>query len=144
MATTTTTAQTVYKVVDKQGNVTFTDTPPSGAVAEDQSINAINTTSALKSSGDITIMDPEGARAIDGRPFKTRTTATADQTKISMGPGNFVVEVSVSPTLGTEKNLVLTLDGAPVGAPQQGASWQLTNIFQGEKVVYVMRPSARN
>jgi hypothetical protein len=61
-----------------------------------------------------------------------------------MGPGNFVVEVSVSPTLGTEKNLVLTLDGAPVGAPQQGASWQLTNIFQGEKVVYVMRPSARN
>jgi len=143
-ATTTTTAQTIYKVVDEQGNVTFTDTSPSGAVAEDRSINATNTTSALQSSGDIIIIDTEVARAVDGQPFEPRTTAPAHRAAIPMGPGNFVVEVSVSPALGTEGNLALTPGGAPVGAPQQSASWQFNNISQGEQVVYVMRSSVRS
>lgn len=164
LATAPTMAQTVYKVVDEQGNVTFTDTPPSGAIAEEKSINATNTTPAPQRSGEITSTDTEAARAVDGQPFETRITAPADQATIPMGPGNFMVKVAVSPALGSGENLVLTLDGAPIGAPQKGASWQLTNIFRGEHrlqvlrldaagtqqdasrehIVFVMRPSVRN
>ena len=80
-----------------------------------------------------------------------------------MGPGNFVVQVAVRPGLGTGEQLVLTLDGEPVSAPQRTSSWQLTNVFRGEhrlqvlrldangarqhasaeQVVYVMRPIVR-
>ena len=157
-------AQTVYKVVDEQGNVTFTDTPLSGAIAEEQSLNATNTTPAPQWNGDITSADSEAARPADNQSFETRITTPADQATIPMGPGNFVVEVAVSPALGPGENLVLTLDGAAVGAPQKGASWQLTNVFRGEHrlqvlrldadgtgqdaspehIVYVMRPSLRN
>lgn len=164
LATAPTMAQTVYKVVDEQGNVTFTDTPPSSAIAEEQSINATNTTPAPQRNGDSTSADSEAARAVDSQSFETRITAPADQATIPMGPGNFVVEVAVSPALGPGENLVLTLDGAAVGAPQTGASWQLTNVFRGEHrlqvlrrdadgtqqdaspehIVYVMRPSVRN
>ena len=164
LATNTATAQTVYKVVDEQGNVTFTDTTPSGAIAEEQSINATNTTPAPQWNGDITSADSEAARAVDSQSFETRITTPADQATIPMGPGTFVVEVAVSPALGPEENLVLTLDGAAVGAPQKGAIWQLTNVFRGEHrlqvlrldadgtqhdaspehIVYVMRPSVRN
>ena len=164
LATAPTMAQTIYKVVDEQGNVTFTDTPPSGAIAEEQSINATNVTPAPQWNSDITSADSEAARAADNQSFVTRITTPADQATIPMGPGNFVVEVAVSPALGTGENLVLTLDGAAVGAPQKGASWQLTNVFRGEHrlqvlrldadgtqqdaspehIVYVMRPSVRN
>ena len=164
LATAPTMAQTVYKVVDEQGNVTFTDTPPSGAIAEEQSINATNTTPVPQWNGDITSADSEAARAVDSQSFETRITTPADQATIPMGPGNFVVEVAVSPALGPGENLILTLDGAAVGAPQTGGSWQLTNVFRGEHrlqvlrldadgtqqdasrehIVYVMRPSVRN
>ena len=164
LATAPTMAQTVYKVIDEQGNVTFTDTPPSGAIAEEQSINATNTTPAPQWNGDITSADSEAARAVGSQSFETRITTPADQATIPMGPGNFVVEVAVSPALGPMENLVLTLDGAAVGAPRKGASWQLTNVFRGEHrlqvlrldadgtqqdaspehIVYVMRPSVRN
>ena len=92
-------AQTVYKVVDEQGNVTFTDTPPSGAIAEEQSINATNTTPVPQWNGDAATADSEAARAVDSQSFETRITTPADQATIPMGPGNFVVEVAVSPAL---------------------------------------------
>lgn len=156
-------AQSVYRVVDEDGNVTFTDTPPSGAVAEVQPLNAPNTTPAIPTDGQSTADDsaPQGDDAMV--EYDTRITSPADQSTIPMGPGNFVVQVAVRPGLGTGEHLVLTLDGEPVGAPQRTASWQLTNVFRGEhrlqvlrldangarqhasaeQVVYVMRPIVR-
>ena len=163
-AATMATAQPVYKVVDEQGNVTFTDTPPSGAAAKMQTLNATNTTPSMPfdddAIGDDTAMQDTEAPVA----YSTRITSPVDQSTVPMGPGDFVVEAAVQPGLRTGEHLVLTLDGISVGAPQRAARWQLTNVFRGEhrlqvfrlgaddtqqdaspeQVVFVMRPVVRN
>lgn len=163
-AATVATAQPVYKVVDEQGNVTFTDTPPSDAAAEVQTLNATNTTPSMPvgdaaTADDTAMQDTEAPVA-----YSTRITSPVDQSTIPMGPGDFVVEAAVQPRLRIGEHLVLTLDGVSVGEPQRAARWQLTNVFRGEhrlqvfrlgaddtrqdaspeQVVFVMRPVVRN
>ena len=163
-AATVATAQPVYKVVDEQGNVTFTDTPPSDAAAEVQSLNATNTTPSMPvgdaaTADDTAMQDTEAPVA-----YSTRITFPVDQSTIPMGPGDFVVEAAVQPRLRIGEHLILTLDGVSVGEPQRAARWQLTNVFRGEhrlqvfrlgaydtrqdaspeQVVFVMRPVVRN
>ena len=163
-AATVTAAQPVYKVVDEQGNVTFTDTPPSDAAAEVQTLNATNTTPSMPvgdaaTADDTAMQDTEAPVA-----YSTRITSPVDQSTIPMGPGDFVVEAAVQPRLRIGEHLVLTLDGVSVGEPQRAARWQLTNVFRGEhrlqvfrlgaddtrqdaspeQVVFVMRPVVRN
>lgn len=163
-AATVAAAQPVYKVVDEQGNVTFTDTPPSDAAAEVQTLNATNTTPSMPvgdaaAADDTAMQDTEAPVA-----YSTRITFPVDQSTIPMGPGDFVVEAAVQPRLRIGEHLVLTLDGVSVGEPQRAARWQLTNVFRGEhrlqvfrlgaddtrqdaspeQVVFVMRPVVRN
>ena len=162
-AATAAAGQSVYRVVDEEGNVTFTDTPPSGAMAEVQPLNAPNTTPAIQIAGQPASDDAAPQSTHVTVEYDTLITSPADQSTIPMGPGNFVVQVAVRPGLGTGEHLVLTLDGEPVGAPKRTASWKLTNVFRGEhrlqvlrldangarqhasaeQVVYVMRPIVR-
>lgn len=163
-AATVTAAQPVYKVVDEQGNVTFTDTPPSDAAAEVQTLNATNTTPSMPFD-DAAIADDTAMQDTEAPvTYSTRITSPVDQSTVPMGPGDFVVEAAVQPGLRTGEHLVLTLDGISVGAPQRAARWQLTNVFRGEhrlqvfrlgaddtqqdaspeQVVFVMRPVVRN
>lgn len=155
-----TAAETIYKVVDKEGNVTFTDTPPNDAdaIVEPHSILGTNTTPAVATA-------PENAVKTDQADaeasYVTRIVSPADESTIPMGPGDFVVEAEVSPGLDDVEQLILLLDGEAVGAPQSFPRWQLTNVFRGahqlqvvrvsetgatqsqstEHTVYVMRPS---
>ena len=163
-AATVATAQPVYKVVNEQGNFTFTDTPPSDAAAEVQTLNATNTTPSMPvgdaaTADDTAMQDTEAPVA-----YSTRITFPVDQSTIPMGPGDFVVEAAEQPRLRIGEHLVLTLDGVSVGEPQRAARWQLTNVFRGEhrlqvfrlgaddtrqdaspeQVVFVMRPVVRN
>ena len=163
-AATVATAQPVYKVVDEQGNVTFTDTPPSDAATEVQTLNATNTTPSMPFGDDATVDDTAMQDTEAPVAYSTRITSPVDQSTIPMGPGDFVVEAAVQPGLRIGEHLVLTLDGISVGAPQRAARWQLTNVFRGEhrlqvfrlgaddtqqdaspeQVVFVMRPVIRN
>ena len=162
-AATVATAQPVYKVVDEQGNV-ITDTPPSDAAAEVQTLNATNTIPSMPvgdaaTADDTAMQDTEASVA-----YSTRITFPVDQSTIPMGPGVFGVEAAVQPRLRIGEHLVLTLDSVSVGEPQRAARWQLTNVFRGEhrlqvfrlgaddtrqdaspeQVVFVMRPVVRN
>ena len=153
-------AETIYKVVDEEGNITFTDTPPNDAdaIVEPHSILGTNTTPAVATA-------PENAVKTDQADaeasYVTRVVSPANESTIPMGPGDFLVEAEVSPGLDNEEQLILLLDGAAVGAPQSFPRWQLTNVFRGahrlqvvrvsetgaaqsqstEHTVYVMRPS---
>ena len=142
------TAKPVYKVVDEQGNVTFTDTPPSDAAAEVQTLNATNTTPSMPvgdaaTADDTAMQDTEAPVA-----YSTRITSPVDQSTIPMGPGDFVVEAAVQPGLRIGEHLVLTLDGVSVGEHRLqifrlGAD-DTRQDASPEQVVFVMRPVVRN
>ena len=133
-------AEKIYKVVDEEGNVTFTDTPPNDAdaIVEPHSILGTNTTPAVATA-------PEDAVKTDQAEAKasyvTRIVSPADESTIPMGPGDFVVEAEVSPGLDNVEQLILLLDGEAVGAPQSFPRWQLTNVFRGAHQLQVVRVS---
>jgi hypothetical protein len=130
-------AQSVYKVTDEDGNVTFTDTPSlsSEATVEEHSLHAPNSAQPVVSS-------PETSESVESASppqFETKIVSPADNTTIPMGPGNFAVQVSLRPRLEAGENLQLLLDGKPMGAPQRIPNWQLSNVYRGEHRLQVLR-----
>ncbi|MEP5763916.1 MAG: DUF4124 domain-containing protein [Halieaceae bacterium] len=151
----------VFKQVDEEGNVTFTDQPaPDSTEVE---INTTNTAPPPPVNAFPVPPKPQQSDADDGG-YQLKITAPADQTIIPNGPGNFSVSASVSPSLQAGHKLQLLMDGQPREEPQSGSSWALTNVFRGEHsiavsvidaegeqqatsapiTVYVFRPSSNN
>ena len=130
-------AQPVYKVTDENGNVTFTDTPPldSQATVEEHSIHAPNSAQPVLSTPEIA--QPEESE--NSIRFETSIVSPTDNATIPMGPGNFSVQVALSPRLGAGETLLLLLDDEPVGSPQRMPNWQLTNVYRGEHRLRVLR-----
>jgi hypothetical protein len=131
---------TLYKVTDKDGNVTFTDAPPSDAnyLVEPYTLPSTN------SSMPATIIPPgaESEREDLSPKYRTEITLPENGATIPMGPGNFTVAVSLDPALSPEETLILEVDGQPSAPPQQHPSWNLTNVFRGEHQLRVLRIDA--
>ena len=154
----------IYKYKDQDGNTVFSDTRPPNAqpeTVEEVELKAINSAEAQPAARatDSNAQPKEQPKVVYG----DRVSTPADGSTIPMGPGNFTVTATISPALASGERLQLLLDGAATGAPQRGASWQLSNVFRGEhklsvqrlgrsgdilhtsdaSVVYVLRPSIR-
>jgi len=152
----------VYKHVDKDGNITFTDNPPPNSQAVD--IQAPNTVAPPTPKTYPPSKRPSARPDSADNKYTLSITSPADETIIARGPGNFSVSATISPNLNAGHMLQLYMDGSPLQAPQTGSSWSLTNVFRGEHSievavvdkdgkskarsapikVYVFRPSSNN
>jgi len=130
-------AQPIYSVTDADGDVAFTDTPPlSGdSTIEEHSVQALNSAKPTQT----TLAPAAPADAEEPTRYDTRIVSPADNAAIPMGPGNFASQAAWNPRLAFGETLQLLLDGEPVGAPQQTASWQLSNVYRGEHRLQVAR-----
>jgi hypothetical protein len=120
--------QSIYRTTDKDGNVVYTDAPPSGT----------NTTEEVKLPPTNTAPPPPDIpRPKEPEPtdsavaYEVAITSPANESTIAMGPGNFSVSASVKPGLSKGQTLQLFMDGEAQGEPQKGTSWNLTNVFRG-------------
>ena len=131
---------TLYKVTDKDGNVTFTDSPPSDAsyLVEPYILPPAN------SSMPTTVTTPgaESEREDASPSYRTEITLPKNGATIPMGPGNFTVSANLYPALSPKETLILEVDGQPSTPPQQHTSWDLTNVFRGEHRLRVLRIDA--
>jgi hypothetical protein len=124
-----TTAQ-IYRSVDENGNVVFSDTAPEGA--EQVELAPTNTTPPPEPRPDLAPKDQEPEEEDTGKvDYGVAITVPETETTIPMGPGNFSVSGVVRPSLGAAHRLQLYIDGIPWGEAQTVASWALTNIFRG-------------
>jgi hypothetical protein len=124
----------VYRVVDEDGNVTFTDRPPSED-AEPVEVRTPNTTPPPPGNAFPEPPPPPEDEPVPG--YSVTITAPADETIIPRGPGNVSVSASVSPALQSGHLLQLLMNGEPREEPQTGGSWDLTNVFRGEQNISV-------
>lgn len=131
-------ADSVYRSVDEQGNVIFTDTPPPDGSAADridlQRTNTVQATPAPPPPPRPEKSEEEAAAALE---YEVTITAPLNETSFPMGPGNFSVSVSVSPELEKYDGLQLFMDGTPWGSPQRDSLWDLTNVFRGQHDITV-------
>ena len=105
----------IYMVVDEDGNVTFTDTPPNDAdaVVGPHSIPGTTISSAV-STAPISADKTDLYDALAA--YLTRIAFLSSESTIPMGPGGFVVGAEISPSLDSGEQLILLLDGETAGA----------------------------
>ena len=151
----------VYRHVDKQGNVTFSDEPTEGAEAIQ--VKPV-TTVTLPKLQDVSRPErrdqaPDGKVRYDQASF----AAPQDGEAFHSGSGDIEFRVSSSPALGQGHKYEITLDGQPVAQSASG-SLVVRNVYRGthQAAVHVIdenglrvftgdsisftvhRPSARN
>ena len=121
--------QPVYRTVDADGNVTFTDAPPADTGERERiEIPPINTTPPPAVPERVVPTSPE-ANAIE---FSVAITSPADESTIAMGPGNFSLSAAVKAELLEEYTLQLFMNGETWGEAQTGSRWNLINVPRGE------------
>ena len=152
----------IYRYEDQNGNVVFSDKPPT---EHGQNVEAVELgkTNRAEPPPNIPRASANTEKPIARTAYTTTITSPADGTTVPMGPGNFAVTAMLSPPLNSDERAVLLLDGKPVGEPQRGSAWQLQSVFRGEHqliverrdkegntvntstaiTVYVLRPSIR-
>ena len=124
-------AAQIYKTTDENGNVSYSDTPPTSGPSEEMKLPSINSapppemTEPAPSRPD-TVADTE-----DSTAYTVGISSPANETTIPMGPGNFSINAAVEPALSNGALLQLYVDGSPSGNPQSSNSWALTNVFRG-------------
>jgi len=124
--------QNIYRTTDAQGNVVFTDAPPSNTTPADRvEIRPTNTVPPPQIPARPTSDNTPNAEA-ESASYTVTITEPANETTIPMGPGNFSVSVKVSPAPQSAENLQLFVDGAPRGEPQRAPTWSLTNVYRGQ------------
>ncbi|MFK7976250.1 MAG: DUF4124 domain-containing protein [Halioglobus sp.] len=123
----------IYKTVDENGNVVFTDAPPANSEnAERLEMPRVNTTPAIEFKEPVTSQASEGIVEAEVIDQEIAISRPANEEQIPMGPGNFSVEVKVSPALKEFQALQLFVDGIPYAEPQAGSIWALSNVFRGK------------
>ncbi|MDB2556343.1 DUF4124 domain-containing protein [Luminiphilus sp.] len=132
----------IYKSVDKNGVVTFSDTPPKEKSASNERIELPVHTNRMPS-----IEVPERAVSENSEvpvnlSILTITAPLDNATIPPMGPGIFDVLADVQPPLKEEEFVELYLDSTPVGPLQKKPNWTLTYLTRGAHKLEVRRVSS--
>ncbi|MFN2327832.1 MAG: DUF4124 domain-containing protein [Chromatocurvus sp.] len=138
-------ATEIYKHIDADGNITFSDQPPAaGETAEKVHLRELNTTPATTPSAGSSASDTaEASNAPEQPEFAIRIASPTDETTIAMGPGNVTVTAQATPPLGRLEALQLYMDGEAVGDPQRGTTWSLEGLLRGPHDLAIERLDRR-
>lgn len=137
-------ATEIYKHIDADGSVTFSDQPPApGETAEKIPLRELNTTPAIRPAASPATDPDDEPQPQDQRDFSVRIASPTDDTTIAMGPGDVTVTAEATPPLGSREQLQLFLDGEPHGEPQRDRTWQLKGLLRGPHDLTVERLDRR-
>jgi hypothetical protein len=130
-------ADSIYRTTDEQGNVVFTDTPPANSNKSEeigvQRTNIATPPQVMPAPEQPNYPEDEQ----EGQAYTVIIITPANETSFPMGPGNFSVRVRVSPALKSGEGLQLFVDGEPRGDLQRATTWDLTNVFRGQRDITV-------
>ncbi|MFB2803303.1 DUF4124 domain-containing protein [Shewanella seohaensis] len=123
---------TVYKWVDKDGKVHYSDEPhPNAEVVElkEKTLNQI----ALPPVKN----DADDSQVIQQIQYQVVITSPEEEETVRDNNGDFRVTATVTPEIKSQYLMALKLDGQTVGQPQVGGIFQLKNIDRGEHTIVV-------
>lgn len=140
----------IYKVTDDEQGVVFTDRPENIDGNAKQSVEKVE----LPQTNTAAPIQPlprsatRGTNRAAGEEEDAVTptvsiTSPANETTIAMGPGNFTVSASAKPPLNRDEELILIIDGQPVGSAQKSTSWFIEGALRGPHDLVVQRVNGR-
>ena len=125
-------ASNVFKVVDEQGRISFTDIPPSnGQPTTKVKLKPINTQTAVRRP------QPKASEKALDKPSHirysvSRITQPLNDATVPPGQLNVVVQISLSPKLQDGDLVKLYHNGSTHGAPSSATSFSLTQLIRGQ------------
>lgn len=121
----------VYKTVDEDGNVTFTDNPASGkGKVEEVKLPAVNTQPAINTKA----KKSEKSASTSGYSEVSILSPAQDAT-IPPGQLNVVVQVFMDPALQPGHLIQLLHNGQPYGEAAYATSFSIDQLIRGEHSV---------
>lgn len=121
----------MYKKVDANGKITFTDKPIPGAKA----IKVKTDTNVVSTPKLRTLNQPRmNAQQTDAKPFKYEVLAIdtpKDDEGVRANDGSVNVVIGVTPNLQPNHSIQLQLDGSKVGQQQKIPYFTLTEVERG-------------
>lgn len=121
-------AEKVYKVVQPDGTILFTDSPQPGDLAEEVQVQPINTAPPLVSPTDA--FDDSPAAELEQGYSQVRITSPANDVSIRDNAGNVQVDVKLTPPLRSGDKVELLLNGQSIGGGGKTA-FTLTDMERG-------------
>jgi len=125
-------ASPVFRTVDENGNVTFSDTPSNNAkVITTEAPNTYQSADTPRPTFDRPMMAEEGADSDDSPVYTALVVITpeTDET-IRENSGSVLVEARLRPALNAQHHTVLIMDGKH-GDKSRTLSFQLQNVDRG-------------
>ncbi len=126
----------IYKIVDADGNVSYTDVAPTEEEAKSATTVEMNLVNTFK---DPVATQPSTSSSGTDRPssdtYETlEIVAPADSTSVRANAGNVTVRVRLEPALQPGHHVRFFLDGKPVGTVA-ATDLTLQNVDRGEHTV---------
>ena len=125
----------IYKTVDANGNVVYTDVPPKtdGKTVDMTPLNSYEPSHVPRTSA------PAGGTssgaALDAHYYNLlQITEPADDEAVRENAGNVLIAVAISPALRGDHRLVLKLDDVPLDGDAEDNVFQLSNVDRGTHV----------
>jgi len=127
----------IYRTVDEQGNVVFTDIPPRDDQESEQVVtetpNSFDAAEAVPEA-DAWIVDPDAAAEPVFSYAALSVASPANDEAVRENTGNVTIVADIEPRLRPGHMMRLLLDGAIVQEGRQ-ATFALTNLDRGTHVV---------
>ena len=128
----------IYKWIDSQGVVHFSDRPHPGS-EQIKIPDAQSYTPPVKQSGSDTENQEkkETSTSEEHKYTKIGIVQPLNEATIRNNQGYVVVAVELEPALAQGDNLQIIFDGAPMGDPQPNLLFQLNGIYRGKHTIAV-------
>jgi hypothetical protein len=130
----------IYKSVDENGVVTFSDVPPAATASKKTAVVKPNVTNSMPGLSPA-VKSPEAATIDDPAARTVSIASPLNNATIPMGAGIFDVTAELGAPLADDEVLALYLDDEMVDGPQRSAVWTRTNVIRGPHTLQVRRLS---
>jgi hypothetical protein len=130
----------IYKSVDENGVVTFSDVPPEASSGKTSSVVKPNVTNSMPGLRPM-VHSPEEATDDKSAARSVSIASPLNNATIPMGAGIFDVTAELGAPLAEDELLALYLDDELVDGPQASAGWTLTYVIRGPHTLQVRRIS---
>jgi len=126
----------IYKTVDEDGRVTYSDKPPrqhKGDKAELPPVNTMEKTEKPRSSPQDSVPTSQSEQAID---YQLSLASPEQDAQLPPGQRDLVIRVELDPPLAPEHQLVYYMDGEEI-ARGRHSQYRIEEIFRGTHQIRV-------
>lgn len=124
----------IYKTVDKNGNISFSDSPPAESTSNTEELELEHTNSSAGVKA-VEKKSKQRQQQENTQDYKISLSQPANQANITAEQRDLTIQAKVTPEPSKDHQIIINLDGESIPAGKSG-SVTIQNIGRGEHKIY--------